>query len=136
MLDNPIPLIAIVGFALVGVYQWRVSQRRHRLNYREYLEPVLGGYGVKFVSAVFPGAFNVGPFPKIERIDGPEILVNGRPIGYLQYRIVSFDDEDGNRHCLWALLHFEYEKLKSLRWRVDEQERPRLPEGLSQLIEN
>jgi len=108
--------LASVGF----LTQYFITRKRHKNNFRQYLEPVLERNNLKFVSSKFPGWFKVGPFPKVEgNIGRPQ---NNIPfIGrgeYSQYRIVEVENPTGKCFKVWALLDFELFKLKKIRWRV------------------
>lgn len=70
----------IVGILLLfgGMSALVIARRRQQRDLREYLEPALRERGLTFISAVHPGIFKVGPFPKIEVERGrPQTKVGG-----------------------------------------------------------
>jgi hypothetical protein len=111
-----------------------ISYRRAKRDYRRYLEPPLRNCGVEYVSAVSPGLFKTGPFPKIE-------VEVGRPLSnflglrgeYCEYRIVKVRDTEGNLHEIWAVIEFEVFKLRRVRWRAEHKEN--LPLGILAMLE-
>jgi hypothetical protein len=107
--------------------------RRHRKDYREFLEPALAAQGLAFVSSKYPGIFKVGPFPKFE-IQPLRIRVNilGVSGQHSEYRIVTFHDPAGRPHEIWANLDFEGFRLRRIRWRAEDKEA--LPESARALL--
>jgi hypothetical protein len=102
----------------------------------EYLEPVLRKCGVTFISAVYPGAFKVGPFPKIEvklRV-GPQTRVGGIRGEHGEYRIVSFSDSKGEIFHVCALVEFEAFQFRRVRLRAERKDL--LPESVLSILEN
>jgi hypothetical protein len=112
-----------------------VSIRRHRQSLREYLEPDLRKCGVDFISAIYPGRFKVGPFPKFEHESGhPQTRVGGMAGEYNEYRIVSFRADGGRVYRLWALVEFECFEFRRVRWRAEQPDS--LPQNVSPILEN
>ncbi len=105
-----IGVLVALGLTVWFLIVWR---RNHR-DYREYLEPILASHGVRFVSAEWPGFFNVGPFPKFEvEVGRPQSRVLGFSGEYDVYKIVTFRDSEGRTHEIWANLEFEMFHLRS-----------------------
>jgi len=122
MMTN-LPLYIFLIFVLIGVVsRFIVAKRRHKEDYREYLEPILSKNNMQYISSVFPGWFNVGPFPKVEtELGRPQSQVSFLGRGeYSQYRVVTVSDSEGHMYKIWALLDFEVFKLRRVRWRVEE----------------
>jgi hypothetical protein len=123
MSGNPF-IYAGGGLLLLGIVfeAFRIT-RSHKKDFREYLEPDLRKCGAEFLSAVYPGMFKVGPFPKFETEFGrPQSIRGGTRGEYNEYSIVSFRDSEGRTYRLWALLEFECFELRRVRWRAEEQE--------------
>jgi hypothetical protein len=129
-------IYAIGCFVLIGgVTAFVISRRRHQRDLREYLEPVLQKCGVTYISAVYPGIFKVGPFPKFEvERDRPESTVGGISGEYNEYRVVSFSDSNGHVFRLWALVEFEMFQFRRVRWRAEQKDS--LPLTILSLLEN
>jgi hypothetical protein len=129
-------IVAFAAFALVGVASVIfTSSRRRKRDLREYLEPPLQNCGVTYISAVYPGLFKTGPFPKFEvEVGRPQTSVNGTRGEFNEYRVVSFQDSNGRVHQLWALVEFEMFQAKRVRWRAEQKES--LPPGVLALLEN
>jgi hypothetical protein len=129
--------IWIIGilFLVGGVSAFIISRRRHRRDLNEYLEPVLRECGVTLISAVYPGMFKVGPFPKFEVQRGrPQTTVAGVSGEYNEYRIVSFRDSKGVVFRVWALVEFEMFKFRRVRWRAERKDL--LPQSVLPILEN
>jgi hypothetical protein len=127
----------IIGFFLLvgGLSAFVISRRRHQRDLKEYLEPVLRECGVTFISAVYPGAFNVGPFPKVEVETGrPQTKVGGVCGEYAECRVVSFSNSHGVEFHLWALVEFEMFRFRRVRWRAERKEL--LPQSVLPILEN
>jgi hypothetical protein len=135
MRDSSFVLI-FLGFCLLGgSISLIVSYRRHRRDLREYLEPALQKYGVTFISAVYPGMFQTGPFAESEvRFGQPQTKIGGIRGEYNEYRIVSFNDSHGGLFRLWACVEFQGFQFRSVRWRADCKDA--LPRSLLPLLEN
>jgi hypothetical protein len=127
--------IAFVLLALAAIATTLViSRRRNRRDLREYLEPELRQCGVEFVSAVYPGAFKVGPFPKFEvQVGRPQSQAAGVSGEYSSYRIVTIRDAEGTLHKIWALVEFEQFKFRRVRWRTERTDD--LPPSVLSLLE-
>ena len=111
-----IGVLAASGLAV----QLLVTHRRHRRDHRKDFEPVLKTHGLTFVSARWPGRFNVGPFPKFEiEVGRPQSRVGGIRGDYDEYRIVTVQDSQGKLHELWANLEFEPFSIRRIRWRAE-----------------
>jgi hypothetical protein len=111
-----------------------ISRRRHRRDLTEYLVPDLRKCGVDFISAVYPGSFKVGPFPKFEvEIGRLQTRVGGVRGEYNEYRIVSFRDTDGRVYHLWALVEFEAFQFRRVRWRAEQANS--LPQKVLNILE-
>ena len=122
----------LVLSALISLF---VARRRHSRDYREHLEPVLHGLGLRFVSSVHPGMYRVGPFPKTEWVFGrPQSHVFGIRGEYSEYRIVSFEDPKGRLHQIWAKVQFELFRFRRVRWRAENFDG--LPTCLLPILEN
>jgi hypothetical protein len=129
--------IWIIGIALLvgGVSVFAISRRRRQRDLREFLEPDLRKCGVTFISAVYPGLFKIGPFPKFEGPHRrPQTTVNGIRGEYNEYRIVSFSDSKGAVFRLWALVEFEMFQFRRVRWRAERKDS--LPESVLLILEN
>jgi hypothetical protein len=135
MTDTP-QIIMVAAFLLVGgASALIVSSRRHKRDLSEYLEPPLQKCGVTFISAVYPGLFKVGPFPKFEvEVGGPQTSINGTRGEHDEYRIVSFKDSEGQTHQIWALVEFEIFQFKRVRWRAEQKDS--LPSSVLPILEN
>lgn len=129
-------ICAVAGFLLLGVVSaFVISRRRHQRDLREYLEPELRRCGVDFISAVYPGMFKVGPFPKFEHESGrPQSMIGGTRGEYNEYRIVSFKDSTGTVYRLWALVEFEMFQFRRVRWRAEK--RDGVPSSVLPILEN
>ena len=115
--------------------QLLITHRRHRRDHRKELEPILKAHGFAFVSARWPGRFNVGPFPKFEiEVGRPQSRIGGIRGEYDEYRIVTFQDSKGKNHELWAKLEFELFHLRRISWRVGEGQN--LPLQYREMLEN
>lgn len=125
-------ICVIGGFLLVAFV---ISRRRHQRDLRQYLEPELRRCGVDFISAVYPGMFKIGPFPKIEfEVGRPQSTIGGIRGEYDEYRIVSFKDSTGATHRLWALVEFEMFRFRRVRWRAEQKDG--LPPSVLPILEN
>lgn len=124
------------GFILIGLSTAVfISTRRHRRDLSELLKPDLRKCGVNYISAVYPGLFKVGPFPKFEVAHGrPQTTVGGIRGEYNEYRIVNFSDAAGRVHRLWALVEFEMFQFRRVRWRAERG--VSLPESVLKILEN
>ncbi len=112
-----------------------ITHRRHRRDHRKDFEPILNTHGLTFVSARWPGRFNVGPFPKIEiEIGRPQSRIGGIRGEYDEYRIVTVQDSKGKNHELWAKLEFELFRLRRISWRVGDGQN--LPSQYREMLEN
>ncbi len=117
-------LTAVIGFAVV--------RRRHQRDYREYLAPELLRHGLQFVSARYPGAFRVGPFPIVEPRANRHLQTN---VGsFVEYRLVSCADSAGRQYEVWAKLDFAGYVLQQLCWRVEPS--ANLPDSARGLLES
>lgn len=128
--------LTIAMVVLIGcVTTFCIAHSRHQRDLSEYLEPPLRQCGVQFISAVYPGTFKMGPFPKFEVEWGrPQSDVCGVSGEYCEYRIVTFSDSDGNVFQLWALVEFEVFRFRRVRWRAEQKDS--LPESVLPLLEN
>jgi len=127
---------AVIAVIIAGaiLHQILSFRRRKAKDYREHLEPMLAERGLTFVSAKYPGMFNVGPFPKIELRRGrPQSRVMGVSGEHNEYRIVEFTDAQGTSYRLWALLRFEVFRLTSVRWRAEPG--AAVPEAMRDVVE-
>lgn|SRR5579862_4831326 len=124
------------GLVLFGVASGAVIfGRRHRQDLSGYLEPVLRNCGVTYISAVYPGWFRVGPFPKFEAQSGrPQTTTGGTRGEYNEYRIVTFRDSQGRVYHLWAVVEFEMFNFRRVRWRAEQKNS--LPPGVLPILEN
>jgi hypothetical protein len=116
----PFAVVGAVGL-LLSFFQLRTWFLRRRKSYQELLDPELKAHGFEFISSRTPSLFNVGPFPAIEVEPQPYSSSYG-PTGsghYRQYRIVKFGDKMGVAREAWALIRFEFWKLKSISWNPD-----------------
>ena len=125
-----VAVLISVGLALSFV----VSSRRHKLDLSQYLEPPLQECGVTFISAVYPGLFKVGPFPKFEIHVEPATSVNGTRGEYDEYRVVNFKDSEGRVYQLWARVEFERFSFRRVRWRAEQKDS--LPSSVLAILEN
>ena len=123
-------ILALIGLAL----SFAMSGSRHKLDLSQYLEPPLQTCGMTFISAIYPGLFNVGPFPKFEVTVGRATTVNGTRGEYSEYRIVNFKDSAGRDYQLWALVEFEAFEFKNVRWRAEQKDS--LPSSVLAILEN
>ncbi len=126
-----------VGAAVVGglVVQLLITRRRHRRDHRKDLEPILKAPGLAFVSARWPGRFNVGPFPKFEiEVGRPQSRAMGIRGEYDEHRIVTVHDLQGKIHELWAKLEFEVFRLRRIKWRAENGKN--LPPQAREMLEN
>jgi hypothetical protein len=99
------------------------------------LEPELQKCGVELISAVYPGVFQVGPFPKFEVQFGvPQSQVGDVRGEYNSYRIVTIKDSDGKQYEIWALVEFEKFKFSRVRWRAEHKDE--LPQGVLTILES
>ena len=90
--------------------------------------------GVEFVSAVYPGIFKVGPFPKFEVTVGrPQSRALGFRGEYSEYRIVTFKNKAGQTQQLWAKVDFELFRFARVRWRAERKES--MPPALLPILE-
>ena len=131
---NDSALFCIAGVALVGtaIVSIVITRRRHQKEYREYLAPELNRYGLQFVSARYPGAFRVGPFPVVEPRANRHLRTN---IGsFVEFREVRCIDEAGHHFTVWAKLDFVFYMLQQLSWRVEPGES--FPDSARGLLEN
>ena len=128
--------IAVGCFLVLGLASSIfISRRRHHRDLREYLEPDLSKCGVDFISAIYPGMFKVGPFPKFEHKSGrPQTTVGGVRGEYNEYRIVSFRDAAGHVYQLWALVEFEGFRFRRVRWRAEQTDS--LPQKVLHILES
>jgi hypothetical protein len=135
-MSNHTIILLVTGFLVLGLAQsFFILGRRHRRDLSEFLVPDLQKCGVEFVSAVYPGRFKVGPFPKFEMEYGRlQTSVGGIPGQYIEYRIVSFRDIDGRVYHLWALVEFECFQFRRARWRAERG--GLLPPKISPILEN
>ena len=120
---NESGMYLVIGLFLIGglAVQFIIARRRHQKDHRQDLEPILAAHGLTFVSAKWPGMFKVGPFPKFEfKMAGPQSRMGGVRGEYTEYRIVTCQDSQGNKHLLWVQLEFELFQLTEVRWRVEE----------------
>jgi hypothetical protein len=112
-----------------------ITRRRHSRDHRKDVESILAAHGLPFVSAKWPGMFNVGPFPKFEIEAGrPQSRIGGIRGEYDEYRIVTVQDSQGNTHELWAKLEFELFRIRQIKWRTENSRS--LPLQARQLLEN
>ena len=126
-----IAVLVLVGLAVTFV----VSSGRHKRDLTQYLEPPLRECGVTFISAVYPGLFKVGPFPKIEiEVGRPQTSIAGTRGEYDEYRIVSFKDSEGRVYQLWAIVEFEMFQFRRVRWRAEQKDS--LPSSVLPILEN
>jgi len=124
--------ILVLGGILASVL---IGCRRHCRDYHEHLEPVLSAQGYRFLSAKWPGLFNVGPFPKIEfKVGRPTSDVLGVSGEHNEYRVVKFQGAEGTVYELWAKLEFELFHLRRIRWRAGNDQG--LPAKARSLLEN
>lgn len=132
MLPYTIAVIVIFGILV----QFVVAKKRHAQDYSEYLKPILEEKDLQLISSVFPGWFNIGPFPKIETEFGrPQSKVSFLGRGeFCQYRIVTVSDSKGLEYRLWALLDFEIFRLRHIRWRVEKD--AVIPKQFDLIVEN
>ena len=122
-------ITVMVATAIVGLV---VARHRHRKDYRGYLAPELERHGLQFVSARYPGAFRVGPFPFIEPRANRHLQTN---IGsFVEYREVDCIDRAGRHFTVWAQLDFVFYILQRLRWRIEAG--ASFPESAKGLLEN
>ncbi len=126
-------LFLAVVLAQIPIYLGIVN-RRHRQDLSEYLVPDLSKCGLKLVSAVFPGRFKVGPFPKFEMTIGPASCVGGVRGEYSEYRVVTCTDAAGRTYELWAQVHFELFRFRNIRWRAENK--AALPQNVWSILEN
>jgi hypothetical protein len=125
-------VLAIVGPISVAV-ALLVALRRHRREYREFLEPALAEHGLRFVSSEYPEMFKTGPFPKFEILPlRTWVNVLGISGQYFVYRIVTFQNPAGRPHQVWANLQFEVFRLRRIRWRAENEDE--LPEAARALL--
>jgi hypothetical protein len=131
-----ITTISIIGgVVVVGIAATlAVSRSRHQDDLSEYLAPVLRECGVNFISAVYPGLFKTGPFPKFEVRIGPASTVNGVRGECSEYRIVTFSGSKQEVYRLWAVVEFEVFTFKRVRWRAEQK--TSLPQSVLPLLEN
>ena len=129
---NFVGIAILVLIVLAGTLV--MSGQRHKLDLSQYLEPPLQACGMTFISAIYPGLFKVGPFPKFEMTVGPATTVNGRRGEYSEYRIVNFKDSGGRDFQLWALVEFEAFEFKNVRWRAEQK--VSLPSSVLAILEN
>ena len=131
-----ITTIGIIGsFVVVGIaISMTVSRSRHQADFSEYLAPILLECGVTFISAVYPGLFKTGPFPKFQVRGVPASSVNGVRGESCEYRIVTFSDSNGDIYRLWAAVEFEVFTFRRVRWRAEQK--ASLPQGVLPLLEN
>lgn len=126
-----IGLCVVGGLAIYSV----IVHSRHQRDHSKDLEPVLAAHGLIFMSARWPGMFNVGPFPKVEiQVGGSQSRVGGIRGEYDEYRIVTAQDSQDNIHVLWARLEFEFFRLRSIRWRAENVQN--LPPSAREMFEN
>ena len=128
-----------VFLLLVIVAALLFARSRRRLDYRKYLEPPLAEHGLQFVSADYPGALKIGPFPSIELKDIPaprrrRYMDFEAPGDYVDYRIVTFRDSSGKAYQVWAMLEFEQDVFRRVRWRAENEDS--LPEAVKEMLEN
>ena len=125
-----IGVLVAIGLAV----QVLITHRRHWRDHRKDLEPILKTHGLTFVSARWPGSFNVGPFPKFEiEVGRPQSRVGGIRGEYDEYRIVTVQDSQGKLHELWANLEFELFSISRIRWRAENA--GNLPSQAKELLE-
>ena len=127
----------VIGISLFvgGGSTIAILRRRHQRDLSEFLEPDLRKCGVTFISAVYPGLFKIGPFPKFEGPRRrPQTTVNGIRGEYNEYRIVSFSDSKGAVFRLWALVEFEMFQFRRVRWRAEQKDS--LPQSVLSILEN
>lgn len=128
-------MVMLAAFLLVGgTSAVMVAVRRNKQDLTEYLEPPLRECGVTFISAVYPGLFKVGPFPKFEVEVTPQTNVGGIRGEYLEYRIVTFKDSGGQVYQVWACVEFVAFQLSRIRWRAESTES--LPPRVAAILEN
>jgi hypothetical protein len=126
-----IGLLVVSGLAV----QLVITRRRHGRDHRKDVESILAAHGITFVSARWPGMFNVGPFPKFEiEVGRPQSRVGGIRGEYDEYRFVTVRDSEGNIHELWAKLEFELFRIRQIKWRAENSQN--LPSQARQLLEN
>ena len=132
-------IVLYVGFGVLAAsglaVQLLITYRRHRRDHRKDLEPILKAHGLAFMSARWPGRFNVGPFPKFEiEVGRPQSRVGGIRGEYDEYRIVTVQDSKGKIHELWAKLEFELFHLRRISWRAADGQN--LPSQARKMLEN
>ena len=129
--DGSLILYLLLGSVIIG---GGVFWRRHSRDLRAYLEPDLAHCGMRYVTSESPGLFRVGPFPILEHRSGRvQTHVSGIRGEYWLYRVVTFQNPQGNLHHVWALVEFEAFSFARVRWRV-EVGSP-VPEGLQSILE-
>ena len=134
---SDIALYIGIGVLVLGgiAVQIVVTRRRHRRDHRKDVESILAAHGLTFVSAKWPGMFNVGPFPKFGvEVGRPQSRVGGIRGEYDEYRIVTARDSEGNTHELWAKLEYELFRIRQIKWRAENSQN--LPLQARQLLEN
>ena len=125
-----IGVLVAIGLAV----QVLITHRRHRRDHRKDFEPILKTHGLTFVSARWPGRFNVGPFPKFEiEVGHPQSRIGGIRGEFDEYRIITVQDSQGKLHELWANLEFELFSIRRIRWRAENA--GNLPSQAKELLE-
>ena len=124
-------ILVVTGIFIYVFIVWR----SHQKDYKEHLEPILNKHGFKFVTAMWPGFFKVGPFPNIEVEKGK---VQSRIFGFRgefnEYRIVKFQDPQGQFYEIWANIEFELFRFRRVRWRAYNTQV--VPENAKVMLEN
>jgi hypothetical protein len=134
---NNIGLYTGIGVLVIGglAVQFLVTRRRHNRDHRQEFESILAAHGLTYVSARWPGMFNVGPFPKFEiEVGRPQSRFGGIRGEYDEYRIVTVRDSEGHIHNLWAKLEFELFRIKQIKWRSEHSQN--LPSQVRPMLEN
>ena len=93
---------------IIGLLRWSLNKRK---DFKDIIEPKLKLHRLKFVSSVYPGLFNVGPFKKIEFEFGKPQLNNGTiQYEHTYYRKITIMTTENVHKEIWAKIETSWFK--------------------------